>query len=368
MVPKQGLNADELKAALSKPPAIDLTSYSFSDFYNQEFSTPPYIIDNLVIEGGINMIMGPSFVGKTFIALEYVLKVAQGGMVFGKFPTRLSSILIINEEDTPRSLHKRFHSMNNVSDLSIHLLLQKGIKINDKETWPLVVNKIKELQVGLVVFDNLAQLFIGEENSSSVMSEVFSALRQITSLNITVVLIHHQRKDSKDRGSHNSGLDMARGSSVIGASMDTILSIRKHEDSTGKFLIVTQDKNKFDEEVKSFRVNIIKRDESLSFVYKGEVDDTATTMITTQDEVLRFFQNNMGRKWLRKEIDEALPHIKSDNIRKSLSDLYKRNIIESKTCGLLSHEFPKERANTRAYWIPYEEESHTLFDTDYDNE
>ena len=332
-----------------------LIPVSYSDFLVKEFTDVPYIVKNLIVKGGINMISGSAGVGKTFVSLEFILSIASGCQAFKNFETEKSNVLLINEEDTERSLHKRLLMMTEEKSLPIHFLLHKGIKIDNEKQTDQVIELIKQNSIGIVVLDNLTQLHDLDENKADEIKKIFFQMRRLIAVGATILIIHHHRKKGTVVSTTTIDLgDSLRGSSVIYGSLDTHLAVERIEDANGVTIAMSQTKNKEDELLKPFKVSMKTNGEKLSFDYVGFFEKSATKLMQAQDIIMNILSSGPFVRKSRKDLFEAIPNAGRDNISKAIKNLETRGIIMSKTRGALRDN--GGNSVEKLFWIPSDDD------------
>lgn len=81
----------------------------------------------------------------------------------------------------------------------------------------------------LVILDCLRSIHAGEENASEEMSLVMTRLRALANTGISIIIIHHEAKPGQNG---TTGTYVARGSSVISASIDSHLRLKSRKSTT----------------------------------------------------------------------------------------------------------------------------------------
>lgn len=188
---------------------------------------PPvqWLIKGIVPMRAIVVLYGDSGAGKTFVAIDLMLAVAQGIAWRGR-RIRQAGVLYVAGEgggglgqraDAYRKYHDVDLSAVPVSAITVGVSLLRGDATK-------VIEACRELteqgnSVGLVVLDTLNRTMGGgDENSSADMGLFIAAVSQISqATGATVMIIHHTGKDST-RG--------ARGHSSLRAAVDTELELR----------------------------------------------------------------------------------------------------------------------------------------------
>jgi len=273
-----------------------------SELMSKEFKDTEWIVEKLIPSESITAISGSPATYKTWIILDLALKIAQGDILFDKFATSQSGILIIDEENGERLTQKRFDKMRKDIDLPIYFLSLSGFKLSE-ESVKTLTGFCEQSKVKVIVFDSLIRIHSEDENDASKMSKVFSFLKQFNKQGIAVIFTHHNRKQGAF--TKNPSQDM-RGSSDILASLDCHLAVERKEG----YVIITQTKLRQEQEIKAFKIGVINEENDFRFEYWGEVDDVQTKKENSK-EVIAAVLSQENKLMCKKEIFEA---VKNDGL------------------------------------------------------
>jgi len=188
-----------------------------------------WLIDKIWVDGARGFIAGVPGIGKTWLALEMLICVATGMDFLGKYKVpKKGPCLLIEEESSEVNLQRRFHEMNKAFKLmpeelrDLHVVTRSFLKIprDEKE----LIECINDSGFKLVVFDSLRRIHNQDENSSEEMQPVLESLAHIQDqTGISIVLIHHLRKDSAFSGGNI--FERMRGTSDLWAWRDCIIGL-----------------------------------------------------------------------------------------------------------------------------------------------
>lgn len=177
------------------------------ELLTREFPEPGWFIPGLLPIGLVSSIIGPSGAGKTWLALYLMLKLSEGGQVFGN-PARRSRVAIVDAEDEPADMQARWRKltagmgrssshetvmflsgMGAVSILSPQLSRDGTPSLS--EWGERLQESIRVLNLELVFVDSLAKVHALPESDES-MKHVFSVLQLIArNTGCTFVVLHH---------------------------------------------------------------------------------------------------------------------------------------------------------------------------------
>jgi len=223
-----------------------------------------YLVPGLGIERGqIIEIYSTPGVGKTWLSLEMAYKMAIGGWILNTpeyAVTRPLNVLYIDNENG-KTLIKRLISMElyelplAYKNLGIiqngGVFAEDGIKDylpvdidrfgkdpDDKNTETLADAIIGMVMTGsipkpdVVFLDPLADVMLGDENSTKDMKNfVYETKQFIENTGATVIINHHTRKDNKDSTEELYG---SRGSTVLPGALDMAIELRAKKEGNDK--------------------------------------------------------------------------------------------------------------------------------------
>jgi len=188
---------------------------------------PPidYIIGELITNSSLNVFYGEAGSKKTYSALSMAVAVANGKDWLG-FTTKQSPVLIIDEESGEKRLSRRLNEtmkgMDCLSSGQLYFISLAGFKLDKKEDVRTIESEINKFGAKLVIFDALADIMDGDENSKKDVQPVMNNLRKIAdNTDSSIILIHHANKG----GGY-------RGSTAIKASSDLMIQVSSDLDDS----------------------------------------------------------------------------------------------------------------------------------------
>ena len=217
------------------PPVAEAAAETKSKYYLEPLNkirpatNVNYLIKKLLNENVLAAVIGPSNVGKTFVAIDIAMSVAmakpwngrkvrRGAVAYiaaeapGSFPTRLIGYRVANKIDPNENIPFFLISQN------------IDLKSSDKDAKALIaaikeLEKTQNIKISLIVLDTLFAAAPGsDENSPKDMSVVLGRLHQIrASTGAAVLTVHHMGKNL-EKG--------ARGHSSLNAGVDTEIHVK----------------------------------------------------------------------------------------------------------------------------------------------
>ena len=216
-----------------------------------------WLIEDLVPAKAFAAIYGKPGSFKSFVAIYLSQMIAAGQPAFGK-PTAQGTCLYIAGEGQA-GLKKRSDASritHNIEPSVPLYFIKRSLNLSSTlEDMQELIKEIHELGIApsLIVVDTLARNFVGDENSSSDMSQFIAVIGElIAQLGCTVLVVHHAGKDE------SKGM---RGSSALLGAVDAELECVRTSDEedrehlTGK---LTTTKQKESEDGIEFHFEMVK--------------------------------------------------------------------------------------------------------------
>jgi hypothetical protein len=189
-----------------------------------------WLIKGLLPAGGMCVLFGASSVGKTFIALDLALTIAQGLPWRGRRVRRVGVVYLAAEAGagiTKRLQAFQKHHGVDLADVPFGVV-PRSINLLAGDDYQLMIDACQKMSergapVGLIILDTLNRVMPGgNENASEDMGAVIDNAQTIaTATGATVLIVHHAGKDM------SAG---ARGHSSLRAAADTELEVKRDGD------------------------------------------------------------------------------------------------------------------------------------------
>ncbi len=296
---------------------------SIGQLQNAQEVQVEWVIEDLIPAKTITLLSGHPGSYKSFISLHVAISLATGGKVFGRFSTKRSVVLYVDEDSGDARLMKERLNLLKASETSeIEFIYRSGVRLDDKSSVDRLVRTVEDQKAGMVILDALVSLHDQDENASGQMRRVFDGVRRLVDAGAAVLIVHHRRKDGFV--GTGRGAQSLRGSSDILAAADGHLMLDVH----GEYVLVRQEKSRYSRPIAPFRVSI-DPDHEQPFRYLGVEDGSNQNEKNRQQAILELLGEN-GLMWVR-EIESRLAYLASDKtLRKSLEVLTQSGSIEAR--------------------------------------
>lgn len=188
----------------------------------RDYPPPEFIIDGILEHRGLTAMIGQPGVGKSGIVLDMAARIATGKRWLGRAVMQVPTIYLPGEGLSGAAQRLREWEAAHDIDLGDDQLFMGDSIIQvaaSTEAWTAVVDRMIEVQAGLLVIDTFARAAVGlEENSATDVGRAIARFAQVQrATGGGILVVHHTRKDG------NSG----RGSSALNGALDTELLVRE---------------------------------------------------------------------------------------------------------------------------------------------
>lgn len=260
--------------------------FTLTDLYQEKFPEATWIAKDLIPLGGITAFTGESNSYKSFLALSLAASVVNHEPFLDHFPTTQGRVLVVDEENSRRLLRKHFDDLGVAPSSDILFVSQDGFRADVKASVEALRVIVEEYRPSLIILDSLIDIHTKNENDAPEMNAIFLTLRnKLLSEESAIIVIHHHRKEQIGQGSR-PGQSM-RGSSSIYGAIDAHISIRRKNSTSGE-ITISQEKLRFQEQLKPFKVSLVLKDASghIAFAYQGEDTSKEDALLRIENAVL----------------------------------------------------------------------------------
>ena len=179
----------------------------------------------------VGVIGGAPKCAKTWLGLDMALSVATGTACLGKYAVpEPGPVLVYLAEDALPVVRERVEGMArhrglDLARVEIHVITAPTLRLDRDRDRMRLLETSKRLRPRLLVLDPLVRLHGIDENHAGEVAELLAYFRSLQrQLDLSVVLVHHTRKNAAGGAAAGLGL---RGSSDIHAFGDSNLYLRR---------------------------------------------------------------------------------------------------------------------------------------------
>jgi RecA-family ATPase len=274
---------------------------------------PPidYIINDLISNSSLNVFYGEAGSKKTYSALSMAVAVANG-KDWLSFTTKKSPVLFIDEESGEKRFARRLNETMRGAECEaseqLFYISLAGFKLDKKEDVKDIESQINQTGAKLVIFDALADIMDGDENSKKDVQPVMTALRKIAdNTDSSIILIHHSNKSGGYRGSSVIKASADLMVQITSDIDDPVITFKTEKNRDGNYVSWSAEAN-WDEDIFSLRPT--------SFI---------KNMNRREEYVLTYLQEN-GESWTKDIIENAVGCTKN-GAKKAIGSLAKNKKI-----------------------------------------
>jgi hypothetical protein len=311
-----------------------------------------FIIDKVLSRNGVNLLVGYTAQGKTWLVLFLVKKILEGKLeviggedyeVFGE-----NKIFYINAETPETVIAERIQLLDiPYPNENFNFVCRKMLDLENENEILSFASLLKVENYNIVILDPLRAFFSGDENKSSTIRRIFTNLKKyFCEKGISVILVHHLGKPPKDKSGFNESYEetlykfmLARGSSDIGASSDIIFVISKLPKTEGFEIRMKQEKNVYMREIDELRIDFSKMPDISVVPFSRE----KTLSAIFEKELREMFKNSVDFSLEGEDIDRVAQRV-------GISEAWKfRTLRRLREEGYIE---PKKKGRyTTYYWV-----------------
>lgn len=186
------------------------------------------LIEGVLRKGHKMLVSGPSKAGKSFLLLELVVAIAEGGTWLG-WKCRQGRVLYVNLElDRASCLHRildicRTMDLNAPSVGNIDVWNLRGRSLPMDELAPKLIRRALKREYSAVVIDPIYKVITGDENSADQMAKFCNQFDKVCSeLKCAVIYCHHHSKGGQ---AQKRAQDRSSGSGVFARDPDALIDM-----------------------------------------------------------------------------------------------------------------------------------------------
>jgi len=284
-----------------------------------------WIIKDIIPGVSLVLIAGKTGSMKSIMTTYMAFACCYGLDFLGKFPTKNTKWLYIDEENPKRITKSRNVLIRKGLGVepteNFGYLLHAGMKLvgNQKNEFiQTLIKFIKEFGPDVVVLDSLVRFLSAatDENKAGDISDIFTTLRQISIDNkVTFIIIHHMNKAGDKKG-----VDRVRGSTDIVNAVDVALLFDR-DSTTPQYISISQEKNRYEKELEPFNILVESDEEKFGFSVSNRITKEQDKASKAASEITKWLeQKEWGESGKEFETSEVL-----ENFSQHFDRKYERN-------------------------------------------
>jgi len=352
VVDKMANSLEELKITTQMLDALDVSGLEVvraDHVKDLEVKKAEWIIEGeMLAENSLTLFAGRSGAYKSITSLHMAHCIAEGKKVFGRYATKQCNVLYVNEENT-WSIFKPMVQM--IQDglqttgnerLFFCTYQNLSLDMNNAEGRTKLERVIRDKNIKVLFIDALKRVINFDENDANRVNEFYNGILKplIAKYGLTVVPLHHTRKEIASSKYRVDKKDLIRGSSDFVNIADGILYFEKSPKNL--LFSLHQIKNRLAEEFTTKTIKIIA-DKQAGFAF-----EELTTEAEDDSHILR---NACAMDILEHAVKHSLNKFKSSYIKTVLTDRYGKTAIHSGLTTLVVQEILKKTTVRGEYEI-----------------
>lgn len=198
---------------------------------SSEENTQRWLVEELWGESSVGVIGGAPKCAKTWLGLDMALSVATGTPCLGKYAVpRAGPVLVYLAEDSLPLVRQRVAGMArqrglDLAVVELYAITAATLRLDRDPHRARLFETARRLRPRLLLLDPLVRLHGIDENHATEVAELLAYFRSLQRrLDLSVVLVHHTRKNAPGGAASGQGL---RGSSDLHAFGDSNLYLRR---------------------------------------------------------------------------------------------------------------------------------------------
>lgn len=192
------------------------------------------MIEDILPTGGKLAIFAPPKTGKSWVALQMIMDVANGKSETLSFPIRTTGPTLYLQLDTPRSLWveeyllKLKHAgekMNNIYFADVEEIPSYPFDIRAEQSKQWLRDAVASINPAVVVLDTWRESFRGDENDGNTAQDVLSSLVSATGKAAVIIVTHVSKAPAVPDAPTRSLVDQLRGSTYLAGAVDGLMLV-----------------------------------------------------------------------------------------------------------------------------------------------
>lgn len=248
-------------------------------FVDAHFEVPPFVVDPIIVRGGIHLIYGRAGAGKTQLVLTIARDVINGTKLFGEYDTTGGRVCYFGVDMPLQMLQERVGRMVGELAEPANLLIAAHDKpidittVREDADW---LERIQAFGPDLIFLDTLHKIHRLDENASQSVAQVYGHLKRVFGGDVAIGLVHHEGKSHPDPRVERDEADRQRGSSAWVDDSDLGLRVKNfHNPISGGNVTVSFPRVRFSEQLDP--VTLEMNDETL--LLDRKIDPTAVDLV-----------------------------------------------------------------------------------------
>lgn len=320
---------DELNGVEDDLPEI----MNCSNMFDNPPEEVPELIHGLLHRGCKLIITADSKAGKSCMAENLAICIAEGKPWMNKFQCEEGKVLYIDLELSPRAIHDRTKLIRerlgiNSKIPNLDFFPLRGFSESFDKLFPKVVRRVRSKNYAAIVIDPLYKVQPGDENSAEALSKFCNGLDRLSrETGAALIITHHH---PKGKSGERKVADRGAGSGVIARDADAIIDLSYLDPGTNPDALVAELLQK---KHQPMQMSFILRDfesppdTKIFFKFPIHFFDTDNVLKDmplegSREANLNRSPNRTSPEWRKKTLDDIFEAVQMDGIA-TLKDMNK---------------------------------------------
>ncbi len=201
-----------------------------NDLFKYKTRETEFLIENVLPTIGVSILAGHPKSGKSWMALNFIKTILGNHSVFGEFPTKSVRVYYLSLEDNTSRLKTRMQMIFEEDKPCIKNLVLKTYseQLNDQTLEDLKAELENNPDIKFLIIDPFQKVRPSPDKNSDAYQKDYkdmSVLKNVAEeLEISILLVHHLKKD---KNSNESDLSSLNGSMGLSGAADSILLLKR---------------------------------------------------------------------------------------------------------------------------------------------
>jgi hypothetical protein len=340
--------------ATHRQPAYILDTHSAAELMDKEIAPPVWAVEGLIVAGE-TLLAGPPKLGKSWMALNIALAVANGGVALGTIPVEEGDVLYLALEDTERRMQDRIRKIMKGQSAPQRLQITYDCKRLDEGGSEAIEYWLQNHPAArLVVVDTLKKVRPRRKRGANIYDEDYEHGMLLKALadryGVAIVVVHHTNKTPA-----TDPLEMVSGSTGLTGAVDSVLVLfRKRGQQEARLFTAGRD-------VEDQYLALEWSSDAGAWTLMGEVEDEPVQAISEQRAAILNALGQAAAPIGPKEIAESCG-LKGELVRKLVRSMVEDGQIAAVGYGKYTLLTPD--AGNTLHTLPTLHTGHTLHGDD----
>ena len=330
---KTGIKVKKIVPAGNRPLPVGKTQEQF----RKENKKHEYLFGKYFPKKSISYIFGEAGVGKTFLIIDFAIRLGAGGIVFGKYECSSKKVLFFEGDLPEETVSKRVEQLNQNDNSNVVFFnrfenhdIDIKLSLTTEQGKEDVEKLVQYHHPDVLFFDTLISFVDNEQSTSSITKSIDFLRKLANTYNCHIVICHHTRKPK--------GKDKLRLSDMFGASaqnrlaglviaVDRVYEGSVLKDRSGVISVLKSWHSSID----SFEYTICDiENDAVEINYDYDYVDRSSKVNVAKKRILEIFAQDSGAEFsITQLVTQLIDVVSRDTVIKALNMLEQEGSIKN---------------------------------------